>query len=73
MPKKSTAQQSMPPDIQLQNLWLSSARSGRYRQQPTQTDLKIRGRYFGLAHLVAVYFWLFLLGLVMALAVWMFA
>ena len=63
----------MPVDIQLQNLWLSSARSGRFRQQPIQTDLPIRGRYLGLADLIAVYCWLLVFGLAIAFALWMFA
>ena len=73
MPKKSTPRQPMPPDVQLQNLWLASARSGRFRQQPIPSDLPIRGRYLGLSDLFAVYCWLFLLGLAIAFAIWMFA
>jgi hypothetical protein len=72
MPKKPSPP-AMPVDIQLQNLWLSSARSGRFRQQPTQTDLRMRGRYLGLADLIAVYCWLLVFALAIASAIWLFA
>ena len=71
MPKK-TASQTIPPDIQLQNLWLASARSGRFRRAPLKTDAPIRGRYLALADLFAVYCWLFLVALGVASAIWMF-
>ena len=73
MPKRTTASQTIPPDIQLQNLWLASARSGRFRHRPLKTDVPIRGRYLGLADLFAVYCWLLLAGLAVASAIWLFA
>ena len=72
MPAKKYATLSeMPADIQLQYLWSMSARQGRFRRLPAQSDFRPAGRYLGLADLCAVICWLFVFALAIVAIAWM--